>query len=62
MPALELALRAAAMAQILFLAVLMLRQRGLRLERADSAAMPFAEGCFDRVLAVHTLYFWADPA
>lgn len=28
---------------------------------ADSRALPYPEGSFDRVYAVHTLYFWHDP-
>jgi ubiquinone/menaquinone biosynthesis C-methylase UbiE len=28
---------------------------------ADSRCLPFADAEFDKVLAVHTIYFWADP-
>jgi ubiquinone/menaquinone biosynthesis C-methylase UbiE len=28
---------------------------------ADSTQLPYPEGRFDRVYAVHTLYFWHDP-
>lgn len=28
---------------------------------ADSAALPFADGSFDKALAVHALYFWHPP-
>jgi ubiquinone/menaquinone biosynthesis C-methylase UbiE len=28
----------------------------------DSAALPWPDASFDRALAVHTLYFWPDPA
>ena len=34
----------------------------LRLAQADVAAMPFDDGSFDRVVSVHTIYFWADVA
>jgi ubiquinone/menaquinone biosynthesis C-methylase UbiE len=27
----------------------------------DSAHIPYPDGCFDRVYAIHTLYFWHDP-
>ena len=32
----------------------------LRLVHADVAAMPFDGGSFDRVVSVHTIYFWPD--
>jgi ubiquinone/menaquinone biosynthesis C-methylase UbiE len=33
----------------------------LELHCADSRRLPFTDAQFDKVLAVHTLYFWADP-
>jgi ubiquinone/menaquinone biosynthesis C-methylase UbiE len=39
----------------------LLREGRLEVRRADSAHMPYPDGCFDRVFAVHTLYFWAEP-
>lgn len=32
----------------------------LQVEQASVEAMPFEEGSFDRVLTVHTIYFWPD--
>src|SRR5262249_34968328 len=34
----------------------------VELATADAAALPFDAGAFDKVLSVHTLYFWRDPA
>src|SRR5262249_35135573 len=34
----------------------------IELAIADAAALPFDAGAFDKVLSVHTLYFWKDPA
>lgn len=34
----------------------------VELRCADSSALPFADRSFDKVLAVHTIYFWSDPA
>jgi SAM-dependent methyltransferase len=31
------------------------------LHLADSRALPYPDGSFDRVFAVHTLYFWTEP-
>ena len=31
-----------------------------RLEVASVEALPFEDGSFDRVLSVHTIYFWPD--
>jgi SAM-dependent methyltransferase len=28
---------------------------------ADSASLPYLDACFDKVLCVHTIYFWKDP-
>lgn len=33
----------------------------LEVHCADSRRLPFADAQFDKVLAVHTIYFWADP-
>jgi len=33
----------------------------VEVQRADSTQLPYPEGRFDRVYAVHTLYFWHDP-
>jgi ubiquinone/menaquinone biosynthesis C-methylase UbiE len=30
-------------------------------QRADSAQIPYPDGCFNRAYAIHTLYFWDDP-
>lgn len=40
-----------------------LRRFGARIElrRASSHAIPYPDASFDRILAVHTLYFWNDP-
>ncbi len=32
----------------------------VRLETADVAAMPFANGAFDKAIAINTTYFWPD--
>jgi SAM-dependent methyltransferase len=32
------------------------------LKCADSRTLPFADRSFDKVLAVHTVYFWSEPA
>lgn len=32
------------------------------LRTGDSSALPFEAATFDKALAVHTLYFWKDPA
>jgi SAM-dependent methyltransferase len=38
-------------------------ERGrVELKLADGAAIPYEAERFDRVLAVHTLYFWPSPA
>lgn len=33
----------------------------VRVERASVEALPFADASFDRILSVHTVYFWPDP-
>ncbi|HEV2062164.1 MAG TPA: class I SAM-dependent methyltransferase, partial [Solirubrobacteraceae bacterium] len=33
---------------------------GARLEVASAEALPFEDGSFDRILSVHTIYFWPD--
>jgi SAM-dependent methyltransferase len=30
-------------------------------QQGDVAALPFADQSFDKVVSIHTLYFWADP-
>ena len=30
-------------------------------QRGDVADLPYADHSFDKVLSIHTLYFWADP-
>jgi ubiquinone/menaquinone biosynthesis C-methylase UbiE len=37
-------------------------QGGMHFQQGDSAQLPFAASAFDRVLSVHTLYFWERPA
>jgi ubiquinone/menaquinone biosynthesis C-methylase UbiE len=32
------------------------------LHTGDASALPFEEGAFDKLLSVHTIYFWKDPA
>jgi arsenite methyltransferase len=32
----------------------------VRVEQASVEALPFEDGAFDRVLSVHTIYFWPD--
>src|SRR5262249_30889097 len=34
----------------------------VRLRLGDVGSLPYADGSFDKVFSVHTLYFWADPA
>lgn len=34
----------------------------VELRHGDAAALPYDAGSFDKVLSVHTLYFWADAA
>ena len=34
----------------------------LELRAGSSAALPWPDGSFDTVYAVHTIYFWDDPA
>jgi ubiquinone/menaquinone biosynthesis C-methylase UbiE len=33
----------------------------IEVQRADSAQLPYPDARFDRVYAIHTLYFWPDP-
>ena len=35
--------------------------RHVRLTLADSASIPYPDESFDKVVTVHTLYFWDDP-
>jgi ubiquinone/menaquinone biosynthesis C-methylase UbiE len=39
-----------------------LDQGRLDLQVGDSAALPWSDGAFDKAYAVHTIYFWSDPA
>jgi SAM-dependent methyltransferase len=34
----------------------------VELRRGDAGALPYAAGSFDKVLSVHTIYFWSDPS
>jgi SAM-dependent methyltransferase len=34
----------------------------VELRRGDASALPYAAGSFDKVLSVHTIYFWTDPS
>jgi SAM-dependent methyltransferase len=38
-----------------------IKEGRVEVQRADSAQIPYPDGCFDRVYAIHTLYFWHDP-
>jgi len=38
-----------------------IKEGRVAVQRADSAQIPYPGGCFDRVYAMHTLYFWPDP-
>jgi ubiquinone/menaquinone biosynthesis C-methylase UbiE len=38
------------------------RQGRVKLQVGDAGNLPFAEGVFDKVLSIHSLYFWPDPA
>lgn len=38
-----------------------LRSGQMALVRGDFAALPVAEGSFDKIVTVHTFYFWGDP-
>jgi ubiquinone/menaquinone biosynthesis C-methylase UbiE len=33
----------------------------MRIEQGDVANLPYAEEQFDKVISIHTLYFWPDP-
>ncbi len=37
-----------------------IKEGRVEVQLADSARIPYSDGCFDRVYAIHTLYFWAD--
>lgn len=39
----------------------LVKSRRLEVHCADSRRLPFANAQFDKVLAVHTIYFWTDP-
>jgi arsenite methyltransferase len=38
-----------------------IEQGRVQIEEASVAALPFEDASFDRVLTVHTIYFWPDP-
>jgi SAM-dependent methyltransferase len=38
------------------------REQRVELQLGDSAKLPYADGRFDKVYSLHTLYFWPDPA
>ncbi len=38
-----------------------IKEGRVEVQRADSAHLSYPDRCFDRVYAIHTLYFWADP-
>lgn len=33
----------------------------VELKLADSSRLPYPDECFDKLYAIHTLYFWAEP-
>jgi ubiquinone/menaquinone biosynthesis C-methylase UbiE len=37
------------------------KQGHVQIEEASVEALPFGDASFDRVLTVHTIYFWPDP-
>ncbi|HEX8579678.1 MAG TPA: class I SAM-dependent methyltransferase [Allosphingosinicella sp.] len=37
------------------------RARGLDVHLASAQALPFADGAFDKVASLNSLYFWPDP-
>jgi SAM-dependent methyltransferase len=39
----------------------LMRQSRVDLRVGDSSSLPFPDGSFDKVLCIHTLYFWKDP-
>lgn len=36
-------------------------QSRVALVRGDLAALPYADGAFDKIWSIHTFYFWPDP-
>jgi ubiquinone/menaquinone biosynthesis C-methylase UbiE len=38
-----------------------IKEGRVEVQRANSAQIPYPDECFDRVYAIHTLYFWHDP-
>jgi SAM-dependent methyltransferase len=40
----------------------LLAEGRIQLHCADSAGLPFPDACFNKALAVHTLYFWRPPS
>jgi ubiquinone/menaquinone biosynthesis C-methylase UbiE len=39
----------------------LIKQGRVEVQRTDSAQLPYPDAGFDRVYAMHTLYFWQDP-
>jgi ubiquinone/menaquinone biosynthesis C-methylase UbiE len=39
-----------------------IKEGRVRIRQGDVANLPFADGQFDKILSIHTLYFWPDPA
>jgi len=39
----------------------LIKEGQVELKLADSSRLPYPDECFDKVYAIHTLYFWADP-
>jgi len=40
----------------------LVRSGRIELRAGDSRALPYPDASFDKVLTVHTLYFWCEPA
>ncbi|HBM89516.1 MAG: class I SAM-dependent methyltransferase [Parvibaculaceae bacterium] len=40
----------------------LIRSGRLHLHQGTSDAMPYADQCFDKILTMHTIYFWEDAA
>jgi ubiquinone/menaquinone biosynthesis C-methylase UbiE len=39
-----------------------IKEGRMSIRQGDVANLPFADGQFDKILSIHTLYFWPDPA
>jgi ubiquinone/menaquinone biosynthesis C-methylase UbiE len=39
----------------------LVRDGRVRLRQGDAAELPYPDAAFDKILAVHTLYFWREP-